>query len=68
MVRSEAGGACFSTHITRRIQEANMVGMTIAATLGFALGATFKSSWILIQGAIAAASSAATYTLVMQAI
>ena len=43
-----------------------MIGMTIAASLGFAFGATFKMHMALLQGAIAAISGAATYAVVTQ--
>ena len=34
-----------------------MIGMTFAATLGFAFGASFKSGWVLVHGAVAAANN-----------
>ncbi len=43
-----------------------MIGMTIAASLGFAFGASFKMHMALLHGAIAAASGAATYAVVME--
>ncbi len=43
-----------------------MIGMTLAASLGFAFGATFKMNMALVHGTIAALSGAATYALAMQ--
>ena len=43
-----------------------MIGMTLAASLGFAFGATFKMRMALVHVAVAAISGASTYALVMQ--
>lgn len=42
-----------------------MIGMTFAATLGFAFGASFKSGWVLVHGAVAAATSTLTFATAM---
>ena len=43
-----------------------MIGITLAATLGFTFGAAFKQRWILLHGAMAAASGALTYSALIQ--
>ena len=45
-----------------------MLGITVAASLGFAFGATFKRGWIVLHGPMAAASSVITYAVVMRLI
>ena len=42
-----------------------MIGMTFAATLGFAFGASFKSGWVLVHGAVAGATSTLTFVTAM---
>ena len=47
-------------------QENSMIGISVAAALGFAFGAAFKADWILVHAPVAAVSSVLSYTFVSQ--